>query len=517
MPYSSKDDPSLPDHVKEMPEKVRTAWVNTFNAMHERCTSQKGEDCEGKAMAGANAVAKRMTDGDSAGEGEMAFDPNTGGGVERNDIPDSDFVDPEKRRFPIVKPADVSDAVSSYGRADPKIPFEDFKRRLIAICKRKGQAFVDALPENWKAEMEMDVLSVIELSTDSLTDGRAFDGLASGKFTDMHSREFEFKASEFPEYLRNTLAAIEATRAESGELVGLPIDANNHDKGDGAGWIVGASLEGGKLRFLPRWTEIGRELISKGIRRFFSATVDITNKVILGGTLTNWPATRNKSGHILLRPVELSKSKKEEANMPDEVVTIDKGQLQKLVEDAVAAAMPKPTTPPPAAGSDADLEALAAEFGGLSEDAKKARKDDLRRLSEYVRKQAELEFRAEMQREQHESRMAELAQVLVGGCEAAPRGYPGTVEEIKAHLLKMAPEEAKFWGELMSKTQKEGFVEFNEVGHGREPKGTKQLPAEFAKMLDSGELTVADLSDPILALGDVSDYDLSKWAHGGAK
>ena len=41
--------------------------------------------------------------------------------------------------------------------------------------------------------------------------------------------------------------------------------------------------------------------------RFFSSTIDLGRMTILGGSLTNWPATRDvKSGRTLLRPIELS-------------------------------------------------------------------------------------------------------------------------------------------------------------------------------------------------------------------
>lgn len=80
---------------------------------------------------------------------EYAIDPNVGGGVDREKLGDSDFIDPHGRRFPIVTPKDVSDAVHSYGRAKPLIPVETFRRRLTGIAHRKGQAFVDALPDSW--------------------------------------------------------------------------------------------------------------------------------------------------------------------------------------------------------------------------------------------------------------------------------------------------------------------------------------------------------------------------------
>ncbi|MCH7557938.1 MAG: hypothetical protein IIB56_10835, partial [Planctomycetes bacterium] len=111
-----------------------------------------------------------------------------------------------------------------------------------------------------------------ELQTDSLTEGKAFDGFIAGDFVDMHNRRILVEDDELEEYAENTRAAIAATETESGEIVGLPIDVFDHDKTDAAGWIVGADLIDGVIRFLPKWTQLGKELIEEGIRRFFSAT-----------------------------------------------------------------------------------------------------------------------------------------------------------------------------------------------------------------------------------------------------
>jgi hypothetical protein len=74
----------------------------------------------------------------------------------RGKLDDADFVDPDGRRFPIATCADVPDAVSSYGRANPKIPYAKFKARLTAIAKRKGCE--GSLPDNWKAGEKMAAL-----------------------------------------------------------------------------------------------------------------------------------------------------------------------------------------------------------------------------------------------------------------------------------------------------------------------------------------------------------------------
>lgn len=510
------------------------------------------------------------------------------------------------------------------------------------------------------AKIRSDFLFV-ELSTDALTPGRQFDGLAVGEFTDMHGRDVGFKTDEFSDYLANTLDAIAATKTESGEVVGLPIDAHDHDKGDGAGWIVGAELAApGLIRLIPKWTELGRDLIGKGIRRFFSATVDLRNKVILGGTLTNWPATRNKKGQIMLRPIELAAASEKlfeleavghedslndqledvqeawnkqygygmptacpqcaqptpyeaefcpqcgcalptfavlvdvfdgyliaraggdddlfkvtytrggvnndeivfapqaewtsvkstyvdqalnqikkiaralglmerprkqklgvaEAKPPvhlsqgDEVMSIklsdlseaDRAELAKLVAAQVAPPPAKETPPP------VDLSQFMG-VAALSEDGKAQLATWMATQARTVQEQAELAFKAEMAKIQRENAVTELSQRVTGGSADAPRGLKGvTAADLAKHLLALPADEAKFFGDLLAGVVKDGLVEFREAGHNGRVEAVVELPAEIAAKLDSGEFKVADLSSPILGLGDLKHYDLSKWA-----
>lgn len=85
---------------------------------------------------------------------ERDFAPNVGGGVDRDKLKDSDFVMPG-RKFPVMTPTDVKDAVSSFGRAKG-VDFNTFKKNMIALCRRKGKAFMAALPDEWKKEMNME-------------------------------------------------------------------------------------------------------------------------------------------------------------------------------------------------------------------------------------------------------------------------------------------------------------------------------------------------------------------------
>lgn len=104
----------------------------------------RGKKAEGEeTMGGVTVQLRPYTD-------EKQFEPNVGGGVERGDLKDSDFVFPKERKFPVVTPGDVSDAVSSWGRYKGPRSFEEFQRNLKALCKRKGSSFEAALPAKWK-------------------------------------------------------------------------------------------------------------------------------------------------------------------------------------------------------------------------------------------------------------------------------------------------------------------------------------------------------------------------------
>lgn len=86
---------------------------------------------------------------------EMKVDLST---AERDALPDEDFAIPSSRNFPIDSPAAISDAVSSWGRYEGDVSFETFKRNLIAIAIRKGQDYVDALPQAWRDEMQKHIV-----------------------------------------------------------------------------------------------------------------------------------------------------------------------------------------------------------------------------------------------------------------------------------------------------------------------------------------------------------------------
>jgi hypothetical protein len=101
-------------------------------------------------------------DGEAAGLAEDGYetwlvkrdmDPNVGGGVDRDQLDAGDFVFGDERVFPVVEPGDVSDAVSSWGRYKGSHSFDEFKSRLVALCKRRGPEFVEELPVSWSVKV----------------------------------------------------------------------------------------------------------------------------------------------------------------------------------------------------------------------------------------------------------------------------------------------------------------------------------------------------------------------------
>lgn len=78
--------------------------------------------------------------------------------AERDALPDEDFAIPSSRNFPINSPTAISDAVSGWGRYRGDVSFETFKQNLIKIAIRKGQAYVDALPQAWQDEMQKHIV-----------------------------------------------------------------------------------------------------------------------------------------------------------------------------------------------------------------------------------------------------------------------------------------------------------------------------------------------------------------------
>lgn len=337
----------------------------------------------------------------------------------------------------------------------------------------------------------------IELA--GLENQKAFDGLAAGSFTDMRGKRVAFKPEELALYIANTQEVLESTRAESGEIVGLPIDMEGHDHKGGAGWITGVHLdaERGVIRFTPNWTADGKDLIGGNKRRYFSPTVDPTQKVILGGSLTNYPASRDERYRMKLRPIELS----EQIQEIDMENTFSWEKLSELANQVIEAIKGRKAEPAPEPQKENDMpELTVAEFMQTPE----AIAELERRANERAAKLLEAE--------QLKNKVAEFAKRITSG-EAY--GLAVKAEELTAAILAL-PESEKVL-ELVGKIADAKIANFQERGtgaHKEEPKGGK-VPEEIRPLLNKWVEAGQDASkffeiNPELGLS-ASEYDLSEF------
>ena len=410
---------------------------------------------------------------------------------------------------------------------------------------------------------------------------KPFDGVAPGEFVDMWGREVDIEAKDFPKYLENTIDAIAHSVTEGGEVVGLPIDAVGHLDDEAAGWIVDAQLSevekpGGKkmqvIQFFANWTDKGRELIESGKRRMFSPTLNTKKKIVLGGSLTNWPATRDDMGKVLLRPISLSENgtpidlereanhiegtelyaanlvavkekeegayeetenvadttenvqkesnltnkEKGETNMTEEVKTYTQEELDALVAEQAevkAAELIASMGVPTGKGDKPEGEFDLLKMFNLEhlEDETVARMQEVF-AAEYVRLQkvAEEAYIRKLALITRQRDLTELSTELTSGTEEAPRGLPIQADQLSEAMLRLPEDQVPFWKDLLVNLQKQGLTEFKELGHGKETEAKEELPEYYAEKLRSGELKVADLSDPIMGM-DSSKYDLSEY------
>lgn len=338
---------------------------------------------------------------------------------------------------------------------------------------------------------------------------KQIDGLAAGTFISMWGDEVTFAEEELPDYIKNTIRVINSTKTASGEIVGLPIDQDGHDHAGGAGWIVGLELDEARkvIKFDVKWTEIGLELISKNIRRFFSPSVDVFNKVILGGSLTNYPASRDIKGRIMLQPIELSQTL--------QGVSMEKTLLETIagLPAAIAEAMkPKPVDPPaeppatePAPVNlsnvpNASLASLGGDPGRIEELDNSVKAIVAQRVAAELRVQHTTKFVAD----------------LIGGTKEKPYGFAVKSKDLIAWMLSLSDAQAKFAERLLSEMRNKA-IDFAERGwesgegftqNPQLPEIIKPILREFLGVKGN---TVAMFFKANPELGKMEDFNLTEF------
>lgn len=324
---------------------------------------------------------------------------------------------------------------------------------------------------------------------------REFEGMSVGTFTDMWGREFTFPAEDMPQYEINTAAAILATADSEGRPVGLPIAPRGHYNDlDAAGWIVGVRLSerGDKLLFTPRWTEDGKKLIGEDRQRFFSGSIDTENKTVLGGSLTNWPATRDAGGRVLLRPVELSHGVWG-FDMQAEPTSIFADILNFLKSTFGA----KPA---------AELKQPEKETDTMPENVAELSAEQIAQLDVVIADKAKAMFEAQLAKYQREAGIAEYTRTVTG------QGLPIDGEVLTAFLSSLSVDQLEQAKSLLSAITEKGVVPFRELGHSNDT-SLKSLSAENKVTLRAFLAGGGTIEEFFTAaeMGDPKNFDLAEF------
>jgi len=378
---------------------------------------------------------------------------------------------------------------------------------------------------------------------DGLTPGKPFPGFAVGTFADRIGREVSFAAKDLPVFLVNTLARIQEYKTKN--MPGLPIDARNHDRADAAGWIVGAEQgevtdSNGEsvavLSIVAEWTKLGVGLIKDKIQANFSPNVDLVNKVIVGGSLTNWPATVDEKGIPLFTAIELADGIKhfemiaaenepvqaieEEPNESDEVLTMNitkddlaelvAGQVKGALESAVKTAVIEKPAEPDTPAFDV-LHFLEMQDAG--DEVVKEFKQAMLDQYDIMRERASTEASQMIASIRREATISEFTQQVTAGTSDIPRGLPVKPDDLKTWLLTLNPAQLGFATQILGDIQASGVIEFRELGHGRQLQGAKEVP-DYAQDSLKAALAAGNSAKAFFdaaELGAASDYNLTDY------
>jgi hypothetical protein len=292
----------------------------------------------------------------------------------------------------------------------------------------------------------------------------------------------------------------------------------NHNGGEAAGWIIDVNQAPGRnvIEFTPRWNMNGAAAIGSDTMRYFSPTIDIEHKTIIGGSLTNWPATRTPEHQILLRPVELSSQMQTYAEPPwyeklmaaiqslikpadvqakENNIVNEEIETTPIVEAVETVSMPPVELAAPVVTTTLDLSS-----------------PDIQQL---ITQQAETRVTALMAEREHAASVVQLATRLTGGTPEKPTGLPVGYDRLAAFLEKIPAELYPEAEAILTAAAERAPIEFSEAGHSRVVQGTKPLPDAIKPVLESWLSKKLSLADFFEAnsdqLGAMSDYNLTEF------
>lgn len=137
---------------------------------------EEDDSCDG-SMMGGDMMDGMMSQDVIYGK---AVENLGGKRVERNKLPDSVFVFPDERTFPIVTPKSVMAAVHRWGTYKGKHSHDEFVSKLTALAHKLGAAYVAELPAEWDKKQQSKALAELILysAAKSLYDSSSGYGLS---------------------------------------------------------------------------------------------------------------------------------------------------------------------------------------------------------------------------------------------------------------------------------------------------------------------------------------------------
>jgi len=346
---------------------------------------------------------------------------------------------------------------------------------------------------------------------------KKIDCLSAGTFWDMWGREAVFLPEELPIYAQYSNAALESTRDSSGEVVGFPIDQGNHDHGEAAGFMFGFEhdRERNVITASVRWNEEGERLIGANLVRYFSPSVDMGQKVIFGGSLTNYPASRDAQHNIKLRPVEMSAGmftcERDPMGFGEELKLAISEALKPVIELFTGRRQPVEESNQSEKG-EATMSKKIADF--VADPGQAAELQAL--IDERVKTGINTGLEAALAMEKRKAEVHQFCATVCGGTEEKPHGLPLVPAELEASLIALPEDQAKQLQAMLQKIHDAGAVKFTETGHNADLQGKTELPDWAARLLskwiaEKGELE-AFFKMNANELGAMEDYDLSAYA-----
>jgi hypothetical protein len=359
------------------------------------------------------------------------------------------------------------------------------------------------------------------IGAETMVSGTPFLGFVEGEFVDALGRPVTVSGKDIETYLANTLALIKDTVDNSGKITGIPIDALNHERGNAAGWITDVSMgerNGRKgIIFHPIWTKLGVELVGGGLQKFFSATFDDENVVVVGGTLTNYPASRDEKRHIVNEPITLTEADDNEGELYAKVEKMFMGMLNKLFNRK---AKPKPKK---GVFMDNDLKVpktideLIQLLGENEDEGGQQISIDLAEMVDSAAtEKAKVLLKESLAETERKAKVSSLVKEMTEGEGEAAFALGVNPKDLEAFLLSMDEDQFSLAVTTLTQIKEKGIIDFSENGSNDKGKGDKTPLPDYVQMkLRNKELELSDLSNPILGLGDLKEYDLAEWEKEG--